>query len=141
MDTETNYARFGHSCNVVGNRQMVVIGGAIDTAQQDGVVDPWSNGIGIFDLSEMQWKDSYNATAGAYVTPEFVKSQNEQRPTPDEWSDSVVKDWFTQKGADPSYSSTAGVTFANRTSIDEQSTKICPHLLLTTHILLRDRQT
>ena len=75
---------------------MVVIGGVVTNAQHDNLVDPWTKGIGIFDLSEMVWKKTYNANAAPYVTPEFVQLQNDQRPYPSEWSNPVVKVWFTQ---------------------------------------------
>jgi hypothetical protein len=98
-DVGADYSRDGHSCNVVGNKQMAIIGGTVSSAQQYAIADPWTNGIGIFDLSDMEWKDSYNANAGPYVTPEFVKAHNNQNPYPDKWSDPVVESWFTQKGA------------------------------------------
>ena len=78
---------------------MAVIGGTVSSAQQYAIADPWTNGIGIFDLSDMEWKDSYDANAGPYITPEFVKVHNIQNPYPDKWSDPVVESWFTQKGA------------------------------------------
>ena len=58
--------RFDHTCNIK-DRQMIVVGGYVNTLADYnanigktyvGSVDPWSQGIGVFDLSEMQWKDS-----------------------------------------------------------------------------------
>ena len=70
------HPRMEHSCNVVGQRQMLVIGG-VDPSRaniSDYLKDPWSQGIGIFDLTDMSWKDGYDADAEAYTSPETIKS-------------------------------------------------------------------
>jgi hypothetical protein len=97
-------ARSLHTCNVLGdrNRQMAVIGGsanAVTSVNATGWRDPWSQGIGIFDLSDMEWKDHYDPSAAAYTTPKAVNDwykQNGQYPS--KWDDVVVEGWFTNKG-------------------------------------------
>ena len=60
--------------------------------------DPWPQGLGIFDLSAMQWSDSYDSSASAYVTPQLMKAYIEEHgPYPSTWSDSTVKEVFTGK--------------------------------------------
>lgn len=64
------HARFNPTCQVIGKRQMVVVGGwgaSGDIADQDQRQDPWANGIGIFDLTALKWSQSYDAGAAAYV--------------------------------------------------------------------------
>lgn len=65
---------------------------------QGGAVDPWPFGIGIYDLSAMEWKDTYDADAAPYVTPELVKASNKGLKPPD-WVNDDVKEWFTVRGA------------------------------------------
>jgi hypothetical protein len=57
--------RYMHTCELVGKRQMLSIGG-ID-AQVQNTVDPLGYGLGIFDLSDWEWKPSYDAEAEDYV--------------------------------------------------------------------------
>lgn len=57
-----------HSCNIIGNRQMVSVGGQLGPPG-DLEPDPWDQGLGIFDLSAMEWRDRYDSNAGAYVSP------------------------------------------------------------------------
>jgi hypothetical protein len=49
---------------------MLVIGGA---SSQDGVPETWTNGLGIYDMTALQWASGYNANAESYVRPELVK--------------------------------------------------------------------
>ena len=57
------------ACNVVGKRQIVTLGGEFDKTG-DTIAD---YGIGIFDLSEMRWKDSYDSDAAAYEAHEDIR--------------------------------------------------------------------
>ena len=34
--------------------------------------DEWTNGIGIFDLTELEWSDEFRADADQYETPKMV---------------------------------------------------------------------
>ena len=78
---------------------MVVIGG--DPSQNgtpNAVPDPWPQGLGIFDLSEMVWKAQYDALALPYVTPNIIRVSNEAHGAyPDKWDDPLVKSWFVPK--------------------------------------------
>ena len=75
-DYPAQHPRFRHSCNVVGNRQMLSIGGQDPTNIYNNTftADPFLQGLGIFDLTTMQWSDQYNADAEPYETPAVVKA-------------------------------------------------------------------
>ena len=73
--------RMGHTCEVGGSRQMISVGGlAPDPPMRtDGYAafaqeDPLSNGIGVFDMVDLVWKDSYDAKASPYLKPPAVSS-------------------------------------------------------------------
>lgn len=98
--------RWGHTCNLVGNRQMMSIGGIVvyPTMPQatiyDGVADPWGQGIGVFDLTELEWKTAYEPNDEAYMTPSIVKdylTANGRYPASG-WQNGVVEGWFTVDG-------------------------------------------
>lgn len=67
VDASHNSARFGHTCHVVGNSQLLSIGGA-DAAQSDAwsTVDPVFQGLRVFDLNKWNWTQGYNANAAPY---------------------------------------------------------------------------
>ena len=60
--------------------------------------DPFEHGIGIWDLSLMQWRDNYDPDAEAYVTPDVVKTRNDQSPYPSQWTEPIIETWFGKKG-------------------------------------------
>lgn len=93
--------RISHTCNIAGNRQMVVTGGlnpaSRNTSELYSSRDIWTQGIGVFDLTTMQWKNTYDADAKPYVTPNAVKSWYATNgPYPTAWDDPVVEGFFTQ---------------------------------------------
>lgn len=91
-------SRASHTCNLVGNRQMVIVGGKEPfLTHPSQVTDIWTQGIGIFDLTAMEWKDQYDAGAAPYVTPDVVKAwYNEHGQYPASWSNAIVEAWFTR---------------------------------------------
>lgn len=67
-----NIARYAHSCNVVGNRQMLAIGGIMKNIDHSynalvpyELCDP-SILYQVFDLTAHEWTDGYNASAAPY---------------------------------------------------------------------------
>jgi Kelch motif len=100
--------RVNHACNIAGNRQMVVTGGLNPASNQEQLVsapDVWTQGIGVFDMTTLQWKDSYDAQAESYVTPDVVKSWYAANGAyPATWDDPEVKSLFTQSGNTPNSS-------------------------------------
>ena len=87
---------------------MAVVGGIILDPQFEAIaespsdisaVDPWPQGLGIFDLSAMQWADLYDSSAASYVTPDSVKAHIEENgPYQTAWSFPIAEAWFTGKG-------------------------------------------
>lgn len=72
---------WGHShgtCAVVGNHQLLVIGGKNEKDGWPGVwqtKDPLPLGLGIFDMTTMAWKSngSYDAEAAEYRPAEVIE--------------------------------------------------------------------
>ncbi|KAK5465541.1 hypothetical protein LTS15_002104, partial [Exophiala xenobiotica] len=67
--------RADHSCQLIGNKQMLVIGGT-QPSNPSGIaaVEPWPNGLGIFDISNFTWADSYDPEAPPYEQPAVVRN-------------------------------------------------------------------
>lgn len=69
-----------HTCHTTNTNQLIIIGsedpGTPGTNQSNrtGVGDPWAQGIGIFDMTNLKDKDSYEAKAKPYEPPELIKS-------------------------------------------------------------------
>lgn len=64
-----------HTCEVIGESQMIVIGGDNPNATGYGdTKDPWSNNLGIFDLLSLSWTQAYNASRGPYVRSDELTS-------------------------------------------------------------------
>ena len=61
--------------------------------------DAWPQGLGIFDLTEMQWKSTYDADAAPYKTPKQIKDHIAANGTyPSSWNDDVIERWITGRG-------------------------------------------
>lgn len=80
----TSHSRGGHTCHATNSSQIVMIGGQNPSYSQnilgdgDGSPiqappDPWNQGIGVFDMTTLSFKDSYKANAKAYETPDVIK--------------------------------------------------------------------
>lgn len=71
-------SRYLHTCNVVGKRQMVVVGGVWGPGGwfdlHENPRDPWPSGLNIFDLSDMRWRRSYDPDLSPYTSPIAVKA-------------------------------------------------------------------
>lgn len=53
---------------------MIAIGGLPPGIRSASfTADSWPQGIAVFDLTDMRWKDSYDPDAQAYTTPQQVK--------------------------------------------------------------------
>ena len=84
---------------------MISVGGIVKTNYSESVspgesfTDPWSEGLGVFDMTAMAWKDSYDADAADYVTPDIVKEHyaaNGQYPS--SWDSDEIETWFKTQG-------------------------------------------
>lgn len=109
--------RYYHTCQVVGSRQMLTFGG-IDWAQTIVQPDIFELGIGIFDMTAMQWSDSYDATAAKYETPTVIKDYiNANGPTPSAWSNATLAQIFV---ADASGDTTASASASASSTANAQ---------------------
>ncbi|OJD30271.1 kelch repeat protein [Diplodia corticola] len=100
-----------HTCNVVGNRQMVVVGGVnyynLGVPGDWKDPDPWSQGIGVFDMTQLSWSAGYDAGAAAYESPDKVKAWYDQgNGNQVAWTDDKVKALFTSKSGNGGSSGT-----------------------------------
>lgn len=72
MPNTSQPPRFNPTCQVIGKRQMVVVGGwgaSQNISDEDRDQDPYPNGIGLFDMTALTWSGNYNANAAAYERP------------------------------------------------------------------------
>ncbi|KAL9126010.1 MAG: hypothetical protein Q9217_004874 [Psora testacea] len=102
-DYQAAHPRIHHSCNVVGNRQMLSIGG-VDSRGfgRQSAPDYLPKGLAIFDLTEMKWKDSYNAGAPPYKSPQVVKTWYDKNSIEAiRWHFPEVKSYFKKDESDP----------------------------------------
>ena len=95
-------SRYSHTCQVPGNpprRHMLVIGGGVPNLDNNvESVDDFPQGFGVFDLTEMQWKKSYNSSAETYITPQIVKAGIAANGTyPQIWDNPNTALWLTGK--------------------------------------------
>ncbi|KEF63669.1 uncharacterized protein A1O9_01647 [Exophiala aquamarina CBS 119918] len=90
--SKTTKRRACHTCSVVGKRQFISIGGRQPSSRQafGQEPDPWVSGIGIFDMTEFAWADTYTADAAAYESPEVVKDYYAASYKEPEWSDNSL---------------------------------------------------
>lgn len=75
----------GGNSSSTAHRQMLVVGGTngylgFPTSLTN--TDPWKQGLGVFDLTDMTWSSSYDPDAAEYDSP------------------SLVKTWYSQGGLD-----------------------------------------
>ena len=68
---------------------MLSIGGNVED-------EPWPNGLGIFDMTKLDWTNEYDAAAPAYERPNLVSqfyASNSSYPI--EWGDPELESIFT----------------------------------------------
>lgn len=90
---ETVSRRANHHCTVIGERQMISIGGDNPSVQGLGLLpDPWTNGI--FDMTAFDWSSSYDANAADYESPAVVKKYYSSSFTTPSWSNPTLAEVF-----------------------------------------------
>ncbi|KAH9907521.1 hypothetical protein F4778DRAFT_544958 [Xylariomycetidae sp. FL2044] len=96
--------RNDHECVVVGN-QMISVGGADGKANWSSP-DPWSQGLGVLELSTLTWTTGYSPDT-TYSAPQMVKEWYAQNDYLNDvaWSDEEVKTLFTIIDTSPSSTS------------------------------------
>ncbi|OAG35070.1 hypothetical protein AYO21_10743 [Fonsecaea monophora] len=96
----TTTRRCSHTCSIIGNRQMISIGGRPpSTLNQFGAdYDEWASGIGIMDMTELQWKDHYDAAGAPYKRAQVIDNYYNQSYVKPAWSDPVLAAQFAFAG-------------------------------------------
>ena len=76
--------RAQHTCHAATSSQMIIIGGfnPVTVLSWDNTTDPWTQQIGIFDMTALQWKDAYQSNANPYKSPDIVKDFYQQKYVP-----------------------------------------------------------
>lgn len=67
-------SRADSSCQLVGNRQMLSVGGWDTTFTADVTAETWPYGLGLFDITALSWSTNYDAKAEPYVRSDVVSS-------------------------------------------------------------------
>lgn len=60
---------------------MLTIGGLnpLDAGKDTMEKDHQTNGLGLFDLTDLKWIDSYDSDAAPYETPQMVKDRYREK--------------------------------------------------------------
>lgn len=105
-------SRTAHHCHGIGNRQMLSIGGYDPTSRGEyAIVDPWPYGLGIFDMTALQWTDKYDAAAIAYVQSDQVQTYYSKGSNyPSSWNDPLLEAIFTNSRNDSTTNRNASTT-------------------------------
>ncbi|KUJ13319.1 uncharacterized protein LY89DRAFT_785046 [Mollisia scopiformis] len=109
---KVNYApahpRHGHSCHTVGNRQMLVIGGVDSSADSTSssaptldkatfaTADQFTQGLAIFDMTDLTWSSGYDANAAEYEQSDSVQTFYSSRTSkdPTTWGSPALQTLF-----------------------------------------------
>jgi len=97
---EFSSKRADHTCVLVGRRQLLSVGG-IDTdllfPKNFLDPDPWTNGLGVFDLTSLAWQDRYNVQAASYQPHAAVNEwYSKDGMASVKWSSDAVRKLFTE---------------------------------------------
>jgi hypothetical protein len=93
---------------------MISIGGNQDRL----TIDPWINGLGIFDMTKLDWTNAYDAAAPAYERSILVSqfyTNNSRYPI--EWGDPKLESIFTS----PNGTATTNVSGSSSSSSNNNS--------------------
>ncbi|KAF4926614.1 Kelch repeat-containing protein [Colletotrichum viniferum] len=114
---ESKKRRRFHTCTVVGRRQMLSVGGTDGKTAWSGA-DPWPNGLGMFDMTDWEWKTDYDAEAKDYETANTIRDWG---LTSVAWSSETVQKLFISTATSNSCSTGDRDNKASDSSLDEGS--------------------
>ncbi|CAG8953120.1 hypothetical protein HYFRA_00003318 [Hymenoscyphus fraxineus] len=87
-------SRAFHTCKKAGKRQMISIGGR-RLENGDKSPEPWSNGLGIFDMTTLKWSENYDSKAQDYTPHSMVTTvYSDASIHPTNWSNPALLDIF-----------------------------------------------
>lgn len=78
----TDSPRMAHTCHATKSRQMIIIGGTSPLSSsnyfsegdlRDEPQDPWDQGLAVFDMTTLEFTDSYRSTADPYEPPYAIQ--------------------------------------------------------------------
>ncbi|KAF7557569.1 hypothetical protein G7Z17_g591 [Cylindrodendrum hubeiense] len=123
----TSSARMRQTCAVVGQSQMLVLGGILSEWDWASA-DPWAQALGIFDLNTWEWSDKYDVDADEYTTPDTILDwYNDGGYSTVDWSGDEVKALFGTATAWPDTVSTSSASAsASASSSSSSSTPVGP---------------
>ncbi|KFY67141.1 hypothetical protein V496_01715 [Pseudogymnoascus sp. VKM F-4515 (FW-2607)] len=107
VPTSASTWRNNHKCQKIGQksisehnqRQMLSIGGDKHPSGVDwsSYVDPWTSSMMIFDLTSLNWSDTYNPNAKAYARPDMVdRFYSINSAFPSTWGDATLNSIFNK---------------------------------------------
>lgn len=88
--------RTSHSCHIIGNRQMAVIGGGRNIAAHKQCTN---STLFIFDTSTLSWRANFNPDEEAYVVPKAITdviggdeggNADPEKNKPSSWTDAAI---------------------------------------------------
>ncbi|CAG9990955.1 unnamed protein product, partial [Clonostachys byssicola] len=112
-------------CARIGNRQMVSVGGLgywLVTNKTWQSPDTWPNAIGIFDLTELKWKEEYDPDAQPYESPQIVQECFRDRQ-PVAWASSQLEALFNKNSSTDTTQTMAAPTMTDSPKNDSDTNK------------------
>ncbi|KAI5840416.1 hypothetical protein DFP73DRAFT_558308 [Morchella snyderi] len=106
-DSDDNIAgaRTSHTCQIIGNRQMAVIGGA---SSSSAISQCQTSPLFVFDMSSLSWKSEFDPSEAAYVLPKAITdviggdeggNPDKDKNKPSAWTNPAIeKIFFTSDG-------------------------------------------
>lgn len=123
--------RVHHTCHVVGNRQLLSVGGLNPSLPNLTVAwnhtDPYAEGLKGFDMTSLQWTNYYNASAAPYVPSDPVMAHYELKSRyPFQWDTTKLEKLFIPSTPNDSNNAstsndTVTATTSNNTNIPATS--------------------
>ncbi|CAG9954564.1 unnamed protein product [Clonostachys rosea f. rosea IK726] len=119
--------RARHRCARVGNRQMISVGGVKDWFINNDTwksPDTFPNGIGIFDLTELKWKDEYDPDAKPYESPQIVQEWYARKDRQQvSWASLQLEALFNKNSSTDTTQTMPAPTMTDSTNSDSDTNK------------------
>jgi len=97
-DTQAGSYRASPTCQVVGN-QLISVGGY--DPSQTNTPDPWRYSIGVFDMTNLEWKSSFDHKPDPYTRPDLVNRYYETNPAYPSWGSNAIQAAFSSLDGSP----------------------------------------
>jgi hypothetical protein len=126
--------RSEHTCENLNERQMLVIGGVQEDLPQS--TEPRPNGLGIYDLVNLNWTDTYDPNAPPYLSATIVKDvYTKSSGQPTTWGDPALPGIFKVKAIQSPSSTTSTVPTAAASSTATSTSTTTPRPAQQTSLL------